>query len=181
LEYIHQHAWGTKDEVAMDYRMILNKNSKIKYVFKNLLPIQKKTIKTHIELMENSHADFEVSSIAKDSEIRIEEVAELLGKNSAASLKLKLVGEKNSEINAASRLIAKAEGRGHLDCRGLLLSKTAYISLIPELRNENPKAVLTHEASIGKISEEELNYLRARGLSEKEAIDLIVRGFLEQE
>jgi hypothetical protein len=51
--------------------------------------------------------------------------------------------------------------------------------LVPELVNENKDALLTHEASIGRISEEELNYLRARGLSENEAIDLIVAGFLE--
>jgi Fe-S cluster assembly scaffold protein SufB len=38
--------------------------------------------------------------------------------------------------------------------------------------------VLTHEAAIGKISEEELNYLRSRGLSKDEAVNLIVTGFL---
>ncbi|PIZ89560.1 MAG: hypothetical protein COX89_00870 [Candidatus Nealsonbacteria bacterium CG_4_10_14_0_2_um_filter_37_10] len=43
---------------------------------------------------------------------------------------------------------------------------------------QNKEAQITHEASIGKISEEELNYLRMRGLTEKEAIDLIVTGFL---
>jgi hypothetical protein len=46
------------------------------------------------------------------------------------------------------------------------------------LRKQN-KALITHEASIGRVSEEELNYLRSRGLTEKEAIDLIVRGFLK--
>jgi len=39
-------------------------------------------------------------------------------------------------------------------------------------------AQITHEASIGRISEEELIYLRTRGLNEKEAIGLIVNGFL---
>jgi Fe-S cluster assembly scaffold protein SufB len=43
---------------------------------------------------------------------------------------------------------------------------------------ESKEAQITHEASIGKISEEQLNYLRSRGLNEKEAIDLIISGFL---
>jgi Fe-S cluster assembly scaffold protein SufB len=61
----------------------------------------------------------------------------------------------------------------------IVIDKNSKISLIPELICQNKKAQITHEASIGKISEEELNYLRMRGLTEDEAINLIVSGFLK--
>jgi len=50
---------------------------------------------------------------------------------------------------------------------------------VPKLICKDPRGQVTHEASIGKISEEELNYLRTRGLKEEEAVDLIVSGFLK--
>jgi Fe-S cluster assembly scaffold protein SufB len=59
-----------------------------------------------------------------------------------------------------------------------LVDKDSRIVLSPEIVCENRLAQITHEASIGRISEEELNYLMMRGLSENEAIDLIVGGFL---
>jgi len=64
---------------------------------------------------------------------------------------------------------------------GLLLAEDSSINAIPELVNRNKDTSLTHEASIGKISEEILNYLRSRGLTEDQAIDLIVSGFLGEE
>jgi len=66
-----------------------------------------------------------------------------------------------------------------LDCQGLLVDKDSKISLTPELICQNKLAQITHEAAIGKISEEELSYLRMRGLSEEEAINLIVSGFFQ--
>jgi hypothetical protein len=66
-----------------------------------------------------------------------------------------------------------------LDCQGLLVDKEAKISLIPQLVCKNKEAQITHEASIGKINEEQLTYLRMRGLAETQAIDLIINGFLK--
>lgn len=79
------------------------------------------------------------------------------------------------------RMVANEAGTGHVDCMGLLLAEDVAINVTPELINKNKDASLTHEASVGKISEENLNYLRSRGLTEDEAIDLIVAGFLGEE
>ncbi|MDI6886840.1 MAG: SufD family Fe-S cluster assembly protein, partial [archaeon] len=114
-----------------------------------------------------------------NSKIGIFDKVELSGKNSQAIVRLRLVGRKNSQFEAMSIISAKKSSRGHLDCQGLLVANSAKISLTPRLICQNKNAQLTHEASIGKISEEELTYLRMRGLSEKEAIDLIITGFLE--
>jgi len=93
-------------------------------------------------------------------------------------IKLRMISDENSKISSHSKIVARGGGKGHIDCMGLLLSESSFINSTPELVNANKNAVLTHEAAIGKISEEELNYLRSRGLSKDEAVNLIVTGFL---
>ncbi|MCM8818443.1 MAG: SufD family Fe-S cluster assembly protein [Candidatus Omnitrophica bacterium] len=71
--------------------------------------------------------------------------------------------------------------RGHLECKGLLLSEKGIIHAIPELETLYQDVELTHEASIGKIKKEEIEYLASRGISEEEAQSLIIRGFMNVE
>jgi len=68
--------------------------------------------------------------------------------------------------------------KGHLECRGLILSEEGIIHAIPELEGWVEGVDLSHEAAVGKIAEEEIEYLMARGLSRDEAVAVIVRGFL---
>jgi Fe-S cluster assembly scaffold protein SufB len=68
--------------------------------------------------------------------------------------------------------------KGHLECRGLILSKEGVIHAIPELEGWVEGVDLSHEAAVGKIAEEEIEYLMARGLSRDDAVAVIVRGFL---
>jgi len=67
----------------------------------------------------------------------------------------------------------------HLDCKGLITAKNGRMRAIPELDACRPDLDMTHEAAIGKISQEQLEYLEARGLSEKESLSLITKGFLD--
>jgi uncharacterized protein len=67
--------------------------------------------------------------------------------------------------------------KGHLECRGLILND-GVIHAVPELRGTVAGIDLYHEAAVGKIAEEELQYLMARGLTRDEAASTIVRGFL---
>lgn len=152
LDYNHNHLWGENDFVKTDYQFILEKNSQLSFIYKNQSP---------------------------PKNLELKEAVLLEGENSQCIIRLRLVGKKNSQITAKSSIVAKSSGKGHLDCQGLLVDKNSTISLTPELICKHPKAQITHEASIGKISEEELNYLRMRGLTEKEAIDLIISGFLK--
>ncbi len=64
-------------------------------------------------------------------------------------------------------------------CNGLLLSEKGFIHAIPELVAENPLLELSHEASVGMISREELSYLMASGIDEERAKSLIIEGFLD--
>ncbi|OGO07764.1 MAG: hypothetical protein A2Y92_01360 [Chloroflexi bacterium RBG_13_57_8] len=71
-----------------------------------------------------------------------------------------------------------ADVKGHLECRGLILGETGTIYAIPELKGNLAGIDLSHEAAVGKIAEEEVEYLMARGLTKEEATAAIVRGFL---
>jgi Fe-S cluster assembly scaffold protein SufB len=68
--------------------------------------------------------------------------------------------------------------KGHLECRGLILDEGGVIYAIPELKGTIPGVDLSHEAAVGKIAEEEIEYLMIRGLTREEATAAIVRGFL---
>jgi len=68
--------------------------------------------------------------------------------------------------------------KGHLECRGLILAGEGMIHAIPELKGTLAGIDLSHEAAVGKIAEEEVEYLMARGLTRSEATATIVRGFL---
>ena len=92
------------------------------------------------------------------------------------------IGFDESTVIARARVTGKAPGvRGHVECRGLLLSNKSRIDAIPELEARVQDVQLTHEAAIGRIAEEELLYLVARGFTEEEARSIIVRGFLSVE
>lgn len=82
-------------------------------------------------------------------------------------------------IIARGHLIGQvADVKGHLECRGLILSEKGTVHAIPELEGHVEGVDLSHEAAVGKIAEEEIEYLMARGLSRDDAVLVIVRGFL---
>lgn len=178
LNYHHIHTWGHNDYVEPNYEFYLEKNSRLEYHYQLLKNPHSLNFNTKFYLNDNASVFSEVIMDSQKSDININEIMELRGKNSQGALYLRLVASKNSNIKAASKIIALNEAKGHLDCRGLLLDKTSQISLIPELKNKNPQSSLTHEAYLGKINSEEINYLRSRGFTPKEAIRLIINGFL---
>jgi len=81
-------------------------------------------------------------------------------------------------IIARGDLVGKVAGiKAHLECHGLIL-KNGLMQAIPELSGYVPGVEMSHEAAVGKIDQQEIEYLMARGLDEEEAISTIVRGFL---
>lgn len=83
-------------------------------------------------------------------------------------------------INRGCISAAASPAKGHLECKGLIMGG-GRIHAIPELNSNQDGAELSHEAAVGKIAQEEMDYLMARGLDESEAASTIVRGFLNVE
>jgi len=133
--------------------------------------------------------------------------AKCMGENAVVRFNSVLVAAPGSSLDVGSRVILNAKGakteiisraittggsivargyiegnapdvKGHLECRGLILMGEGTIHAIPELKGTLAGINLSHEAAVGKIAEEEVEYLMARGLTRSEATATIVRGFL---
>ena len=179
LKYNHIHTWGEKDIVEPEYEFILGKNSKLDYTYKTLYTPQKLKINNSFNLAAGASCDIKMIANCVETETSIKDVLTLKGQGSSGVINLRLVGGKASKVLAHSQVIADSESKGHLDCQGLLIDKESNISLIPELVCKNKLAQITHEASIGRISQDQLTYLRMKGLTETQATNLIINGFLE--
>jgi len=104
----------------------------------------------------------------------------ILNGEGASSEVISRVVSNGGEVTTRGKIIGKyPNGRGAMSCNGLLLSDKGYIHAIPELVGEDPKLELSHEASVGMISKDELAYLMASGIEEEKARSLIIEGFLD--
>jgi Fe-S cluster assembly scaffold protein SufB len=116
---------------------------------------------------------------ASGSKLDLGAKAVLNGVNSRAEVLSKIVCDKSTVINRGY-LVGNVKGiKAHLACEGLIISKKGKISAIPELEANLADLEMTHEAAIGKISAEAIDYLQCRGFSEKQAISMIIKGFLD--
>ena len=136
-----------------------------------------------IALLEGENSRASLTSLLfgqKNSKIDIGGRVELIGNNSCAEIHAKAIASDSSSLFSRGTIIGNnSNSKGHLECRGLMLLDSARITAIPELIAQKMGAQLSHEAAIGKISQEEITYLMSRGLSEEKANSVIIRGFLD--
>jgi Fe-S cluster assembly scaffold protein SufB len=103
----------------------------------------------------------------------------LQGKGSRAQVISRTISG-GGRVFARGELVGRKPGiKAHLECSGMLLNDEGSIVAIPVLTAHHPDVDMSHEASVGKIAEDEIQYLMARGIPEDRAISLIVRGFLD--
>ncbi len=69
--------------------------------------------------------------------------------------------------------------KARVQCDGLMMDDFSRSDTWPDIQIQNPYVTVAHEAVVGKISDEQLFYLRSRGLTEDEAAAMIVNGFIE--
>jgi hypothetical protein len=140
--------------------------------------------------------------------LQMEPVVHCIGENATVRNNTILLAAEGSNMDVGSKVFLKARGsraevvaraittggaivtrgnligevpgiKAHLECRGLILSGRGSILAIPELDGRVSGVDMSHEAAVGKIAEEEIQYLMARGLTGDEATAAIVRGFLD--
>lgn len=100
------------------------------------------------------------------------------GDNSSVNLISRSVAKEHSRQLFKSRIVGNGKCHGHSECDAIIMDG-ASVSAIPELTANNIEANLIHEAAIGKIAGEQLMKLMTLGLTEKEAEEQIVNGFLK--
>ena len=105
-----------------------------------------------------------------------------LGKNTRSTIVSKGIsaGHSQNSYRGLVKISPRAEGaRNHSQCDSLLLSPTCGAHTFPYADIQNETAVVEHEATTSKISEEQLFYSQQRGISVEEAVGLIVNGYVE--
>jgi Fe-S cluster assembly protein SufB len=106
-----------------------------------------------------------------------------IGKNTTSTIVSKGIsaGKSNNTYRGLVRILPKASGaRNHTQCDSLLIGDQCGAHTVPYIESRNASAKVEHEATTSKIAEDQLFYCRQRGLSEEDAVGLIVNGFCRE-
>ena len=102
---------------------------------------------------------------------------ELNGENSSVDVISRSVARDTSAQTFYSKVVGNNKCFGHVECDAILMDNSSVIAT-PAIVAKNIDASLVHEAAIGKIAGEQLIKLKSLGLTDKEAEDMIINGFL---
>ena len=100
------------------------------------------------------------------------------GEGSSANVVSRSVAKGNSKQVFASMINGNNACNGHTECDAIIMDHSS-VTAVPQLTANNIDAALIHEAAIGKIAGDQLNKLMTLGLTEEEAEEQIVNGFLK--
>ncbi len=103
---------------------------------------------------------------------------ELNGPGSSADVVSRSVAKENSYQVYRSRIVGNAASNGHTECDAIIMDQ-ARVLAIPELEANDLDSALVHEAAIGKIAGDQIIKLMTLGLTEAEAEEQIINGFLK--
>ena len=106
-----------------------------------------------------------------------------IGRNTTSRIVSKGIsaGRSQNSYRGLVKVLPAAEGaRNHSQCDSLLLGDKCGAHTFPVIDSANPGATIEHEATTSKISEEQLFYCRQRGITEEDAIGLIVNGYARE-
>ncbi len=103
-----------------------------------------------------------------------------IGKNTKSTIISKGIssGKSKNSYRGLVKILPSADGaRNYSQCDSMLVGSESQANTFPYLEVKNKTAILEHEASTSRISEDQLFYLRSRGLDQEQSISLLVNGF----
>ena len=106
-----------------------------------------------------------------------------IGKNTKSTIVSKGIsaGRSNNSYRGLVKVLPKAEGaRNYTQCDSMLIGGHSEANTFPYIEVMNNTARVEHEATTSKISEEQLFYLQQRGISQEDAVSLIINGFCKE-
>ena len=106
-----------------------------------------------------------------------------IGRNTRSTIGSKGIaaGRSQSAYRGLVKVLPTAEGaRNFTQCDSLLMGSRSAAHTYPYMEIRNPGAIVEHEATTSKIGDDQLFYCRQRGLSQEDAVNLIVNGFCKQ-
>ncbi len=182
VTFIMIHGWNKNMHVRPRTGAIIENNGVFISHYINMAPVASLQTYPVVKLLgDNSRCHLSTVIVGRENAI-IDVGGEsiLSGDDSKSEIISRVIGRDYAKITARGQIVGNANNvKGHLECRGLLLSENAEITTVPVLASNKLNIELTHEASIGKLAEDEILYLMARGFSKEEAEALLVRGFMK--
>lgn len=106
-----------------------------------------------------------------------------VGKNTKSTIISKGIsaGESNNSYRGLVKVSPRAENaRNYSQCDSMLIGQTCGAHTFPYIESANPTAKVEHEATTSRVGEDQIFYLQQRGMSEDDAISLIVNGFCKE-
>jgi Fe-S cluster assembly protein SufB len=103
-----------------------------------------------------------------------------IGRNTRSTIVAKGISamQGNQSYRGLVKVLPSAEGaRNYTQCDSMLIGERCGAHTFPYIEVKHPGAVVEHEASTSKVSDEQLFYCRQRGISEEDAVNMIVNGF----
>jgi Fe-S cluster assembly protein SufB len=103
-----------------------------------------------------------------------------IGRNTRSTIVSKGIsaGRGQNTYRGLVKILPSADGaRNHTQCDSLLMGDRCGAHTFPYMEIRNPRAIVEHEATTSKIADDQLFYCRSRGLSEEDAVNMIVNGF----
>jgi len=174
------HSWGRDIEVFPRSAAHVGKDAKFVSNYVALSSVKRLEMDPLALIEEGGLGEFySVVYAPEGAAFDVGSTAILRGEGASTQIVSRAVSSGGNVVTRGKIVGRKAGGRGTMACNGLLLDKKGMIHAIPELKGENPLLELSHEASVGMISREELAYLMASGIEEERAKSLIIEGFLD--
>jgi len=106
-----------------------------------------------------------------------------LGKNTKSTIISKGIsaGNSNNSYRGEVKVSKKAENaRNYSVCDSMLIGQTSGAHTFPYISSDNSSSQIEHEATTSRVGEEQIFYLQQRGISEQDAISMIVNGFVKE-
>ncbi|MDK2864621.1 MAG: uncharacterized protein PWP37_813 [Thermotogota bacterium] len=141
--------------------------------------------KLEVEMESNNDGEDSVAHLETkiyeraDDRVEVREKLFLNAPGASGILKTSIFATDNSYANVINEAYGNAPHvRGHVECTEVVKGDRVQVGTVPVLRVQYDTCELTHEASIGRVNTKQLQTLMAKGLSEDEATELIVKGLL---
>lgn len=159
-------------------KIIMNENSEMIMETTQIGGVTSTVRKTYAKLKDNAKLNIQENILTTELQTaKTNFKVDLIGENSSVEVVSHSVARDSSFQEFKSNLIGKNSCFGHVECDGILLDNARIVS-IPMIDAKNNNASLVHEAAIGKIAGDQLIKLMTLGLSQEEAENLIIKGFL---
>lgn len=183
LRYTTIQNWSSNVYNLVTKRAHAHRNATVEWIDGNLG--SKRTMKYPSVFMLGEGARADIISIAYAGKGQHQDAggkAIHLAKNTSSTILSKSISRDGGKTTYRG-LLKVARGatgvKSNVRCDALILDKDSISDTIPYMDVAEKNVSITHEATVGKISEEQLFYLMSRGLKESEAMGLVVRGFIE--